>query len=420
MTVFRKILAVLIGAVLVFVLIEGALRSFGYLYQTIRLKQNGDVNAAHAVSIVCLGDSFTFGHGAQIGYSYPEQLERLLKKDGNRKTYTVHNGGVCGNTSTHLVNQLEKDINNYNPAVIIVLIGNNDYFLDETNYYVSRNKMQAFFYRYFLNNFKTAQLAKRVINDIKAKYWKHKINLLYAKSDTRANPRGPVPENTGNGPECDSAIRLAQEAYQTRAGLENAEHRLLNAIALNPSCAAAYFELGRLYVDCLAKPHEAVVSLKKALELNQEDTAALMLLFKALYYLDEDKKAYEVLCRYLYRRPEEIPRYLSILENGVFSQKSSFSNLTLFNIQLIVDYARRRNIAVVLQNYPHDDLFLIKEYALKNTICFIDNYEAFRRIRQSPRYRNSDYFVEDAHCNNKGYSVIARNVYDALSKQVAK
>jgi lysophospholipase L1-like esterase len=73
-----------------------------------------------AGEIVAFGDSLTQGVGARAGESYPAELERLIGRP-------VVNAGVGGNTTTDAEARLAKDVLTRRPAVVILLIGGNDF-----------------------------------------------------------------------------------------------------------------------------------------------------------------------------------------------------------------------------------------------------------------------------------------------------
>jgi lysophospholipase L1-like esterase len=80
---------------------------------------NGETN------ILCVGDSFTFGMGAAVGYSYPAQLQKMLDADG-RRSFKVYNCGFSGWTSGKLASYLPGFLSRYRPNVVVLLIGASD------------------------------------------------------------------------------------------------------------------------------------------------------------------------------------------------------------------------------------------------------------------------------------------------------
>jgi len=71
-------------------------------------------------SIVCFGDSLTFGYGAGKGEDYPAALGKMVK-------LAVINAGVDGDTSFAALKRLKKDVLDHKPRLVIVEFCGNDF-----------------------------------------------------------------------------------------------------------------------------------------------------------------------------------------------------------------------------------------------------------------------------------------------------
>lgn len=71
-------------------------------------------------TIVCFGDSITYGVGSEPGNDYPSCLKQMLERE-------VINCGLPGDTSEGAFNRLKKDVIEYEPYIVIVEIGGNDF-----------------------------------------------------------------------------------------------------------------------------------------------------------------------------------------------------------------------------------------------------------------------------------------------------
>lgn len=71
-------------------------------------------------TLLCLGDSLTFGYGAAAGTAYPEQLEALTG-------YTVQNAGINGDTSEGALARLPALLAGNAPGLVLLSIGGNDF-----------------------------------------------------------------------------------------------------------------------------------------------------------------------------------------------------------------------------------------------------------------------------------------------------
>jgi acyl-CoA thioesterase-1 len=71
-------------------------------------------------TIVCFGDSITFGYGVVPGEDYPAQLSRLLNTP-------IINAGLDGDTSTTALARIEADVLAKDPFLAIVEFTGNDF-----------------------------------------------------------------------------------------------------------------------------------------------------------------------------------------------------------------------------------------------------------------------------------------------------
>lgn len=74
-------------------------------------------------TIVCFGDSLTFGTGAGPDESYPSRLASLIGSE-------VINSGVPGNTTADALKRLEQDVLAHNPRIVLITLGGNDLMRD--------------------------------------------------------------------------------------------------------------------------------------------------------------------------------------------------------------------------------------------------------------------------------------------------
>jgi acyl-CoA thioesterase-1 len=71
-------------------------------------------------TLLCLGDSLTFGYGAAAGTSYPEQLEALTG-------HASKNAGLNGDTSEGALARLPGLLAGNAPGLVLLSIGGNDF-----------------------------------------------------------------------------------------------------------------------------------------------------------------------------------------------------------------------------------------------------------------------------------------------------
>ncbi len=89
----------------------------GYrIFSTSLPGKNADVRGQ---TIVCFGDSLTYGTGAGKEMDYPAQLSKLLGTP-------VINAGVPGDTTANALGRLERDVLSKAPDLVLITLGGND------------------------------------------------------------------------------------------------------------------------------------------------------------------------------------------------------------------------------------------------------------------------------------------------------
>lgn len=77
-------------------------------------------------TIVCFGDSLTYGCGVASNINYADRLERFLPQYYPAIAWQVINSGVNGDTTREARARLQKDVLRYNPNIVFILFGSND------------------------------------------------------------------------------------------------------------------------------------------------------------------------------------------------------------------------------------------------------------------------------------------------------
>lgn len=75
---------------------------------------------AREASLLCLGDSLTFGFGVEAGTSYPARLAQLTG-------HATENAGVNGSTAEGALARLPGLLEKNQPGLVLVSIGGNDF-----------------------------------------------------------------------------------------------------------------------------------------------------------------------------------------------------------------------------------------------------------------------------------------------------
>jgi lysophospholipase L1-like esterase len=101
----------------------------GLRFETLKIKKKYMVNTS-GVTVICFGDSNTFGWNNRYQFSYPALLENKIKSCGVKAQ--VINCGIGGDTISDAVKRLENDVLFFKPEFAIINFGFNDARLFKT------------------------------------------------------------------------------------------------------------------------------------------------------------------------------------------------------------------------------------------------------------------------------------------------
>ena len=119
----RHIAASAAGLILALLAMEAGLRLLGAASER---KQGRPVEAGQAKTILCIGDSLTYGIGASYDTDYPGQLNALFKKNGG--SYTVINRGIPGANTSIVLRRLPEMLQKTRPSAVILVCGLSNYW----------------------------------------------------------------------------------------------------------------------------------------------------------------------------------------------------------------------------------------------------------------------------------------------------
>lgn len=94
-----------------------------FIYQTFLHTPPVTNSTPSGETIICFGDSLTFGTGAGSGQSYPSRLSSLIGLD-------VINAGVPGDRTADALKRLDRDVLAHNPRLVLITLGGNDLMHD--------------------------------------------------------------------------------------------------------------------------------------------------------------------------------------------------------------------------------------------------------------------------------------------------
>lgn len=453
------------GLFLLLLLLEISLRLVGSVYAYLAEPEFVQKSKSDT-TILSIGDSVTFGLGAEREFSYPAQLEKLLNESSDQKNYRVINRGVPGQNTTKLLQNLERQLKQIQPDIVTVLIG-------------AQNLINYFGYRDYLRNsgeqhwdwkrslidrldqLRIYKFARLLINNFnQAVQWvgtpepkpatTGNLEILVGDSTKDIHPSKAAPAG-----DCATAKQLDREGqydqvlklvhslvqsnhadsecyylagriYQQRQQYDKAIHWYKSGVASDSGDFRNYDGLGQTLME-QHKFKEAMPWWKQGFQNGRSSTfrpnsyVAIAEAFRTTYNVDgaieffkEEVKRRRFTDERLYNQARE---NLQVLQSRSIDQQ--IYRWIESDIRRIVDLCKRYNSRVVLQGYPYQPEieFIYKKVATDMNLPLVEHLPVFHPFVKENKY-NPEYFVPDGHPNSIGYGMMAENILKVLQKKV--
>ncbi|MDP3014177.1 MAG: tetratricopeptide repeat protein, partial [Candidatus Subteraquimicrobiales bacterium] len=194
--------------------------------------------------------------------------------------------------------------------------------------------------------------------------------------------------------------------YSDQNLINEAEQAFKKALELNPKNEMIYEALGGVYRD-EGRYNEAEQAFKKALEIKPNNNRAYSAL-ETIYFLnDKGNNLYNAYNKEAKQKPE-----------------GQYRALTISNYLKLKQILDKRNVRLVCVQYPMRSLQpLEKIFEGQMGVIFVDNEKVFRDAVRKWGYRAyfKDMFAVDfGHCTDKGNSLLAENIANAILKEIFK
>jgi hypothetical protein len=165
--------------------------------------------SSDAITILCVGDSHTFGAAVPPEQSYPAQLQEILTKRYPRHVFDLVNLGVPGMNSASVANRLARQIVQFRPHVVIVWVGvNNIWNALETEAWGSADYWTAL--RRILLRSKVFRLA--------SVFWYTRTGYQYALAEGQGNRQ--LPDEEGRLRPKPYPNRRLEDSVRIRRGIQ--------------------------------------------------------------------------------------------------------------------------------------------------------------------------------------------------------
>lgn len=250
----QKFLLLIFGLILTLILLESLLRIGGWIFFSNQEKDNRlSLKRQGEYRILCLGESTTALGGEN---SYPRQLESILNTSIKNIHFSVINKGIPSGTSTQIVSHLPNFLDEYQPNIVVAMIGIND----GPNFPLAKDNASKTWDRILMKS-RVYKLFKLVVIHLQNKI----IEVGVRKSD----------ENLAR---IEKAIDQSPTSYDYTklAGIYRIAHKypeerkaLIKAVKIDPQNFEALAYLGLLYKR-EAEYAKAVQVLKKSIEYNPQ------------------------------------------------------------------------------------------------------------------------------------------------------
>jgi len=122
----RRVVWLILIPLLTLVAMELSLQVAGLLVRALSSRGSVGAGDASTLTIVCVGDSHTYGLPLPKEHSYPAQLERALIESYPERGFQVVNLGIPGLNSGYTANRLERQMLQLRPDLVMVWVGINN------------------------------------------------------------------------------------------------------------------------------------------------------------------------------------------------------------------------------------------------------------------------------------------------------
>jgi tetratricopeptide (TPR) repeat protein len=449
-----RAIALLAGVVLCLGTLELGIRLVGFVSEVAHEVSNrGVLRGQGEYRILCIGESITALGGVD---SYPSQLETLLNARIPGRRFKVINKGVMGAETRTLLDELQPNLDRYNPAMVIAMMGLND-FIEIVDI--------------------GDQLAARIVRNIPIvkpnPLWDSLKTIKFFRLMHKALLRVREKHRLGAAPDGktgDSQACVEFAADRIRANqLDQAEEGLARAIALDPNCWEAYEYLGQVYrlrgqdstaaqahslalslnptsmrpddkmliesavaqgalddaelfriLDSLKGKRRAILHLASALEKRADYATAERVLAEGLARdpMNDDLLAAMARCA---ERQGDRQRALQYFKRAEELRSRGYLPVTVENYHRLYEVLRQNNIQLVCCQYPCRSLELLQRMmAGKTGIVFVDNEALFNdALAHTPFYElfTDDCYGDFGHLTRRGARLLADNIAAALTRE---
>jgi len=403
----NRFLSLIAGVLFSLIVLEIFLRLMGGVYFYFQQEDKTFKRKPGTFVVLCIGDSFTEGSGAPGGESYPSQLEDLFRKKIPEKKIEVVNKGMATFNTATILETFDENINMVEPDLMVILAG-------------GANVWNAYGYGHHLNrkgwmewlcngfyNIKVFKLIKLFIYEAENKRKGFLKKGISVPDKIKLTPK--TKEWWFNG--CDA---------EREGRYEDAVFWYKKVFAKEPDFAIVHNSLARA-LFAMGNKELSLENYRKLIEKHPEfHEAYTAFALRFMQDPERDKESFQFMKQHVWANP--VTRDILILKS--ISDKERYQqeigSWITDDIKEMIRRAQKRGIKVILQSYPDYQIryrhinTVLKEVAQKNRVVFIDNECIFNKLALKGKHKDNYFAFDKIHCNEKGYSVMAENIYSCI------
>lgn len=457
----RRLVAFLVGLVLCIIILEIGLRVVGSVYSHLSETDTTTQTDTH-ITVLAIGDSVTFGIGAPIGFSYPAQLQSIINKEVANKQCTVVNRGRPGQNTAQILPRVEGWLRQFKPSVVTILLGAQNQvnyfgfheFLERTDESEKSLFLKSYdlldrirVYRFFSRLIRERTVSNHVQSgqdDWPDRYQPEEIltpgsyldetgkdvtNDCMIGAEYRENGDfeamlQTIIDTSRLGEISAGCYNIVGSMFKDKNRNEEAVTWFKQGIKRDPGRFDNYEEVGWLYL-IQGRPKEALswfqtgFSQARSDTLHQQSYIGIAQAFGdtddidgGIAFFREEKKRRSGVDKALRTLVND---YLVMFENKKDSRE--IHRWIEADIEKLIRLCRRYQAKIILQNYPAEPEVssIYKKMADRLGTGFVDHEKIFKRYIQGKK-RSSEVFAPDGHPNQKGYGMMAKNLWIVLKK----
>jgi Flp pilus assembly protein TadD len=449
----RKILFACAGTLSVLLLLESGLWICGLTISAIQEFHNKHNKGSERYRIMCLGESTT-------QRQYPRFLEDSLNRKTKGMKFSVIDKGVAGTNSTAILSMLGRNIKEYDPQMIVIMMG-----INETENTVPWGRTTTGIWS-LLERSRVYRVGMILHTDIAAR--------LRALRHDKTGPRSGNSEAQIQQAEAGNAEALTRrgELLINQGRDSEAEQVLREAVRRYPNDSGALGQLGRLLFHT-QREAECEKVFRRELTLTDTDWEAYYALGQyavGRHDLDEAEKMFTQALRVkpipftytnlagIYKLKGQAGRAEKLLNEGLEAhgrsdgllgavglecmqkrdpggaeemflraeeiRRSTINPVLYANYREIAGIILKKDIKLVCMQYPMRNIEPLRMMMDGYTgIIFVDNEKPFKELLSTVHMDEvfTDQFAGDfGHCHDRGNALIADHLADIILSEVGE